>query len=231
MAQGTGTILVRFLAVLVASVLMTACATGTDPSNLEQRRASVADTPLMAAVGNGNLERTRSLAASGMSLNTLTEVGTPLSAAVRAGEDRIVWFLLSEGAAPDLATASGVTPLMIASGDGHRRIVQLLLSAGASVNAADGEGTTPVIRAARNGHLSVVKVLLAAGANVNVNQGGLSLLMHIVEGGDLLTAEMLLAAGADVNYRGSDGRTALDLARASNNRDIEMLLIQAGAEL
>ena len=45
------------------------------------------------------------------------------------------------------------------------------------------------------------------------------------------TAEALLAAGADVNYRGSDGRTALDLARASNNRDIEMLLIQAGAEL
>ena len=64
-----------------------------------------------------------------------------------------------------------------------------------------------------------------------MHQGGHSLLMHIVEGGDLLTAEMLLAAGADVNYRGSDGRTALDLARASNNRDIEMLLIQAGAQL
>ena len=127
MAQGTGTILVRFLAVLVASVLMTACATGTDPSNLEQRRASVADTPLMAAVGNGNLERTRSLAASGMSLNTLTEVGTPLSAAVRAGEDRIVWFLLSEGAAPDLATVSGVTPLMIASMYGKQAAVEALL--------------------------------------------------------------------------------------------------------
>ncbi len=55
--------------------------------------------------------------------------------------------------------------------------------------------------------------------------------MHIVEGGDLLTAEMLVAAGADVNYRGKNGRTALDIARASNNRDLEMLLIQAGAEI
>ena len=129
------------------------------------------------------------------------------------------------------ALAEADAMLVSAAGNGEKRRVQLLLSAGASVNASDGEGTTPVIRAARNGHLSVVKVLLAAGANVNVNQGGHSLLMHIVEGGDLLTAEMLLAAGADVNYRGSDGRTALDLARASNNRDIEMLLIQAGAEL
>jgi ankyrin repeat protein len=70
---------------------------------------------------------------------------------------------------------------------------------------------------------------VAAGANVNVSQNGESLLMKVVGSGDLLTAEMLLAAGADVNYRSDDGRTALDLARARNNRDLEMLLIHAGA--
>lgn len=231
MAQGTGFFLLKLPLFLLTGLLMTACASGGDPSNLEQRQSSVANTPLMAAVSSGDLDKVEALAASGVSLNTLTEEGTPLAAAVRAGEDRIAWFLLSEGAAPDLAPANGVTPLIIAAGEGHRRLVQLLLSAGARVNAKDSAGTTPVIRAARNGHLSVVKVLLAAGANVNVSQGGRSLLMHIVEGGDLLTAEMLLAAGADVNYRGENGRTALDLARASNNRDLEMLLIQAGADI
>jgi len=64
---------------------------------------------------------------------------------------------------------------------------------------------------------------------VNVSQDGQSLLMKVVESGDLLTAEMLLAAGADVHFRSADGRTALDLARASNNQDLEMLLVQAGA--
>ncbi len=231
MAQGTGFILPKLLLLLFSTVLVTACASGGDPSNLEQRQSSVADTPLMAAVSSGDLDQVESLAGAGASLNTLTEEGTPLAAAVKAGEDRIAWFLLSEGADPDRAQADGVTPLMIAAGEGHRRLVQLLLSAGARVNAKDSEGTTPVIRAARNGHLSVVKVLLAAGANVNVSQGDRSLLMHIVEGGDLLTAEMLVAAGADVNYRGKNGRTALDIARASNNRDLEMLLIQAGAEI
>ena len=43
------------------------------------------------------------------------------------------------------------------------------------------------------------------------------------------TNRMLLAAGADVHYRRADGTTALDLARASNNQDLEMLLVQAGA--
>lgn len=231
MAQGSGFIFPKLLLLLLASVLINACASGGDPSNLEQRQSSVAETPLMSAVSSGDLDQVKSLAAAGASLNTLTEEGTPLAAAVKAGEDRIAWFLLSEGAAPDRAPANGVTPLMIAAGEGYRRLVQLLLSAGARVNATDSEGTTPVIRAARNGHLSVVKVLLAAGANVNVSQGGRSLLMHIVEGGDLLTAEMLVAAGADVNYRGANGTTALDLARASNNRDLEMLLVQAGAEI
>ena len=99
----------------------------------------------------------------------------------------------------------------------------------AQVNASDAGGYTPVMRAAEQGHVSVVKVLLAAGANVNVSQGGESLLMKIVASGDLLTAEMLLAAGADVNYRSPEGRTALDVARATNSQDLDMLVVQAGA--
>ncbi|AZT85421.1 ankyrin repeat domain-containing protein [Marinobacter sp. NP-4(2019)] len=138
------------------------------------------------------------------------------------------------GIRPELKAAlapddGGETPLMVAAQSGNRRLVELVLAAGAPVNASDSDGSTAVIRAARNGHLSVVRVLLAAGANVNVSQGGRSLLMHVVDSGDMLTAEMLLAAGADVNYRSRDGMTALELARGNGNRDLEMLLIQAGA--
>jgi len=55
--------------------------------------------------------------------------------------------------------------------------------------------------------------------------------MKVASSGDLLTAEMLLAAGADVNFRSEDGATALDVARARSHPDLEMLLVQAGAEL
>ncbi|WP_417544844.1 hypothetical protein [Marinobacter sp.] len=44
------------------------------------------------------------------------------------------------------------------------------------------------------------------------------------------------SAGARVNaagagFRSDDGATAPDVARANNHRDLEMLLVQAGAEL
>lgn len=228
MAKGSGTphaLLLSFV------VLLSGCAAREEPSNLARETATGTATPLIHAAATGNLEKVRVLAEAGHSLNTLTERGSPLMAAVNAGRDRVVWYLLSEGADPDLASSGEVTPLMVAAGDGSRRLVQLLLSAGASVNAVDERGYTPVIRAAEQGNLSVVKVLLAAGANVNISQGGESLLMKIVGSGDLLTAEMLLAAGADVNYLAEDGSTALSRARAINNRDLEMLLVQAGARL
>lgn len=152
-----------------------------------------------------------------------------LMAAVQANADRDVLNLLTRGVDPDQQTVTGQTPLMVAAANGNRRIVRLLLAAGAQVNAQDAAGYTPVIHAAEQGHLTVVRALLAAGANVNVNQDGESLLMKVVGSGDLLTAEVLLAAGADVRYRAPDGRTALSVAQASRNPDLEMLLVQAGA--
>ena len=232
MAKGTGIFRAHPFILLLLSLLASGCASQADqPANLASREASAANTPMVAAIRAGELDRVKSLAADGASLNTVTEAGTPLMVAVAQQQDRIAWYLLSEGANPDLSTGDGETALMVAAGQGSRRLVQLLLSAGARVNAADAAGSTPVIRAAQNGHLSVVKVLLAAGANVNVSQHGRSLLMHIVDSGDMLTAEMLLAAGADVNFRSEQGVTALDVARGNGNRDLEMLLIQAGAEL
>lgn len=216
--------------VVLVLAAVTGCASNDAPANLAHEQATSSDTPLMAAVVSGDLERVQQLSEQGDALNTLTEDGTPLTLAVAEGEDQIALYLLSRGADPDFANADGLTPLMVAANQGDRRLVQLLLSAGADVNAESGEGLTPVLLAAREGHLSVVKVLVAAGANVNVTQQGRSLLMQVVAGGDLLTAEAVIAAGADVNFRSNDGTSALDLARASGNRDIEMLLIQAGAD-
>lgn len=235
MAKGTGasqySILLFILMLVSVPSAFTGCASSDATANLGSQAVNASGTALYRAASEGDLEGVSNLAESGAALNTLTEKGTPLMAAVRAREDRIAWYLLSQGASPDLARDDRITPLMTASEQGDRRLVRLLLSAGARVNATDLQGYTPVMHAAEQGQLSVVKVLLTAGANVNVTQGGESLLMKVASSGDLLTAEMLLAAGADVNFRAENGSTALDVARASNHPDLEMLLVQAGAEL
>lgn len=132
------------------------------------------------------------------------------------------------GADPDLIDRKDQTPLIAAASEGSRRLVRLLISAGASVNKHVGDNQTAVATAATAGNLSVVKALLDADGNVNVAPGGESLLMHVARNGDLLMAEVLIGAGADTNYRSEDGRTALDVARAQNNRDMQMLLVQSG---
>jgi ankyrin repeat protein len=235
MAKGPGfskySILLSSVLLALAFTALPGCVSRDVPANLDQQTESASGLALYRAATEGDFEAVRGLTKSGAPLNTLTINGTPLMAAVRARADRIAWYLLTNGADPDLAASDQVTPLMMASEQGDRRLVRLLLSAGASVNATDFRGFTPVMRAAERGQLPVVKVLLAAGANVNVNQGGESLLMKVVSAGDLLTAEMLLAGGADVNFRAKNGATALDVARASNHQDLEMLLVQAGAEL
>ncbi|GGE61695.1 hypothetical protein GCM10011533_12720 [Streptosporangium jomthongense] len=234
MAKGTGSflfsILLSTLLLFPALTMLSGCASRAAPANLSQQADSPSGSTLYKAAAEGDFEAVGNLIESGAPLNTLTGAGTPLMAAVRAQADRVVWYLLSRGANPDLAESDQVTPLMVASEQGDRRLVRLLLSAGAKVNAPDTQGYTAIMRAAEKGELSVVKVLLAAGANVNVSQDGESLLMKVVATGDLLTAEMLLAAGADVNFRAESGTTALDVARAGNHRDLEVLLVQAGAE-
>jgi ankyrin repeat protein len=219
------------LILLVALGFLSACASDPKPSeNLTVTQSSASTQPLIAAAEAGEFDRVKALVESGAPLNLVTEEGTPLTVAAASGHDRVAWYLLSKGADPNLMDGQNRTPLIAAAGEGSQRLVKLLLSAGANVNQRVGEGQTALTTAAMAGNLSVVRTLLDAGGNVNVARDGESLLMHVVRNGDLLMAEVLIGAGADAGYRAADGRTALGVARAQNNRDLEMLLVQSGGQ-
>ncbi|MGM0450503.1 MAG: ankyrin repeat domain-containing protein [Pseudomonadota bacterium] len=212
---------------LLGALLIAGCSSSPGPDRSATRTEGM--TELMQAAAEGNREKIASLLEAGGRINAMGPEGTPLYQAVSEGHGEAAWYLLREGADPDRGLEGGITPLMAAAAEGRMRILDLLLKAGASVNARTDEGETPLSYAALNSQLVATNRLLRADAEVDtVNEAGESLLMRVVARNDLLLGGVIVDAGADVDYEAPDGRTALDVARANGNRDLEMMLSNAG---
>ncbi len=93
------------------------------------------------------------------------------------------------------------------------------------------EAVEALLRAFAERDLGAVRALAEAGCDLDTKSAGLTVLMRSVLRGDGETAEWILAAGADPGVRGSDGRTALDLARATGSAEMVELLVLSGSPI
>jgi len=166
----------------------------------------------------------------GADVNAKDEKGvTPLHWAVAFGKSRIINVLLENGADINAKGAFGTPLHWVAAGavapDVNRsNIAKLLIEHGADVNARNHQGLTPLHLAAMHGNVDVAKVLLENGADANVNDQGLTSLHLAALGGCADMVELLLKHGADPSIRDSDGKTALDIARESNRKDVVKII-------
>src|SRR5438045_9438787 len=111
---------------------------------------------LQEAVEAKDVERVRSLLASGANPNGTDKWGAPLLIrAINLGQTEIAELLISIGANANAKNGSdnGSTPLHWTAGDRvcapNVRIARLLLEKGAEVDAKTGAGNTPLIWAAK----------------------------------------------------------------------------------
>jgi ankyrin repeat protein len=121
------------------------------------------ETPLLAAVHSGDVERVRALLASGADPDGCQDLGEgeasiPLELALWSKHRDIGVLLLDAGATP---TPSSVQAAIVAR---DAELVEKLLAAGADANALVA-GTPLLVHAVRSGDADVVEQLLAAGAN------------------------------------------------------------------
>ena len=217
-----------------------------DNPDVVLRKQKDGKTALHLAAARGRTDWVAALISAGAKINEKdgqNDSWTPLMFAAAEGQADCVKALISAGA--DVHAEEewrGLTALMLAAMDGDlaneekfetcNRVgcIKALIAAGADVNRRDRARNTPLLRAAIYEHFDCAVVLVSAGANVNVKLNDDSTaLWHAVRHGARACVEALLSAGAHPGVW-SGGMTPLMLARQTPvNRDIEKLLIAAGA--
>jgi ankyrin repeat protein len=207
---------------------------------------SATDSELAESVESGNAQGVRSALekhASPDGKNTLGE--SLLVSAVRRKRVEIAALLLEAGADPFADPKADA--LWAAATHGNREILQLLLRKPSEKlrNSLPAALTAAVLA----GHAEIVEDLLKAGADPNLrHESGTTPLLSACSRGTEFVAEiltgrrpqkptdwaavvkMLIQGGADVNVQDKNGMTPLFVARATGQKEIAELLLQAGAD-
>lgn len=107
-------------------------------------------------------------------------------------------------------------------------MLKILVDAGADPNAGDSSGRTALMQASNYGNEDAVLLLIDRGAIVNQKDyNGRSALMYAANGKYVRCDPSSAGHGADVYARDLDGKTAVDLARASRNEVAAGLILSA----
>jgi ankyrin repeat protein len=111
----------------------------------------------------------------------------------------------------------------------------MTLAHGADLKSTNRYGGTALIPAAERGHVDTVRTLIEAGVDVDhVNNLGWTALLEAIILGDgaerhQQIVRLLVKAGADINLADRDGVKPLQHARSRGYREIEAILVTAGA--
>ncbi|KAJ2991817.1 hypothetical protein NUW58_g2382 [Xylaria curta] len=159
---------------------------------------------------------------------------TALLVACEESNDKMVEFLVTHEADPNVASSKNKTPLQIAvdmrSSQGTRerhanrlRIIEILLKHGAETNQTDNLGNTPLYTAASKGDLAVVQLLLEPQHKTSIDfpgRHGQTPVAAAVQNRHISVITELVSRGANVTSRvaGGTGKSAEDWARGDHNK-------------
>ena len=157
--------------------------------------------------------------------------------ATYAGEVEMVKLLIEFNADVNALDIQHYDMLTIAAVANRVDLLALALEAGANASQITSpyEGTA-LIAAAHLGHVQVVRALINGEAPVDhINNLGWTALIEAIVLGDggknhQQVVHDLITAGADLNLADADGTRPLSLARRYGFKEIEQILVQAGAE-
>ena len=213
----------------ISLLLLAAAACDNEPSNApdakrqpESDQAPVGKTPTPPPTAPQTISRTGPPAAP-----PANQAEKDLLEAAEKGDLENAKSLLDAGANINVTDHQKATPLHRAARHENKDMMELLLSKGADVNHADSSGQTALMWAGNRRNWELVKWLLEKGAAPRV---GVSPLIFAIQSGQGEIVKLLIEKGVEVNPEKGGPMTPLKVARGFGHKDIERMLIEAGAK-
>jgi len=206
-------------------------------SNVEEKAMTSADEQLFKAVEDSDTERIEQMIQAGANINAQDQSGRTATMIATYNNDLTsAKVLIEAGADVNIQDDMKNTPFLYAGAEGYLDILKLTIEAGADPAITNRYGGTALIPASEHGYVDVVKELLTqTSVDVDhVNQLGWTALLEaiILNDGNARqqeTIQLLIDHGADVNLTDWDGVSPLSHAKNKGFKEIEEILVGAGA--
>jgi ankyrin repeat protein len=178
----------------------------------------------------------QALLSRGADIDARDEAGrTALLIATHGNRIEVARVLIEAGADVNAKDRINDSPYLYAGARGHLEILTMTLARGVDLRSTNRYGGTALIPASERGHVDTVRTLIEAGVNVDhVNNLGWTALLEAIILGDGAERHqrivgLLVKTDADINLADRDGVKPLQHARIRGYREIEAILVAAGA--
>lgn len=207
-------------------------------ANQQGGEAATMNEQLLQAAQQKDNDALKKLIEEGADLNVQDSKGRTAAMIATYNRDvESVRVLVEAGADVNVRDDMKNTPFLYASAEGCLDILRLTIQGGADPTITNRYGGTALIPASEHGYTEVVEELLTQTdiAVDHVNNLGWTALLEaiILNNGNAKqqeTLRLLIQHGADVNLTDSEGVTPLQHARSKGLKEMEQLLLEAGAK-
>jgi len=213
---------------------------GEEPNNQEEKMKEEisVNEQLIRAVERKETDTIRRLIDAGADVNSQDLEGrTATMIATYNNDADTAKILIDAGADVNIQDKIKNNPFLYAGAEGYIDILKLTIKAGADPSITNRYGGTALIPASEHGYVEVIKELLTnTDIDINhVNHLGWTALLEAVilnDGNERQqqTVQLLIDYGADVNLPDNEGVTPLQHAREKRFKEIEQILLKAGAK-